>query len=406
MKTPALRTLSSHDETKAVKWSLSYSYFACFIIIGLALSSLGPTLQMLSDQTGTSLSQISYLFMSRSLGYIIGAIFSGWILDKYPAHFIMGITLLCMSCLLFFIPEASLLWTLIAIMAFLGSAESVVDIGGNAMLIRVHRSEVAPFMNSLHFFFGVGGLLAPLLVGLMIQQSLSIAWIYRLISIAIIPVAIWILSLPTPALILKETKASETKTPNRLLLSVILLFLLIYVGFESSVGGWIFTYGTESGISNLAQAAYLTSLYWAAFTIGRLVSIGIVLRYKLSLILLVNLAGVLVCVSALFLVQSSLTALSVLTVGIGFFVAPIFPTIFSFSEKHIVLNSRITGILFFFGSLGSLSFPWLIGQSIEPYGAQSFLYFLLFMAVACIVLLFLILYLSRHRIGSGKGINY
>ena len=53
-----------------------------------------------------------------------------------------------------------------------------------------------------------------------------------------------------------------------MLVTLIALFFFLYVGAEVSAGGWIYSFALKSGIATVSSAAYLTSVFWAAFTAG------------------------------------------------------------------------------------------------------------------------------------------
>lgn len=59
-----------------------------------------------------------------------------------------------------------------------------------------------------------------------------------------------------------------------------MLFRFFYVRAELTFGNWIFTYTVTLKLADATQAAYLTSGFWLAFTIGRLVSIPAAARFK------------------------------------------------------------------------------------------------------------------------------
>jgi fucose permease len=44
------------------------------------------------------------------------------------------------------------------------------------------------------------------------------------------------------------------------------------VGAETSYGGWIFTYAVRVYNFEEADAAYLSSVFWASITVGRLIA--------------------------------------------------------------------------------------------------------------------------------------
>ena len=53
--------------------SKTVNYFASFVGLGMVDSALGATLLGLAENTRTDLSEISFLFVARSAGYLLGA---------------------------------------------------------------------------------------------------------------------------------------------------------------------------------------------------------------------------------------------------------------------------------------------------------------------------------------------
>ena len=61
---------------------------------------------------------------------------------------------------------------------------------------------------------------------------------------------------------------------------MIALLLFLFVAAEASYGGWVYTYALKLGIGSATTAAYLTSAFWGALTLGRLVSIPLAARFR------------------------------------------------------------------------------------------------------------------------------
>ena len=146
------------------KTAATAGYFGAFIALGLAVSVLGPTLPSLAANTQTSLASISLLFTAHSLGYLLSAISGGRLYDRLPGHAVLVASLLVTSAMLALVPLIPELWLLVIILLVSGAATGTLDIGGNTLLVWVHRERVGPFMNGLHFFFGVGAVCAPIII--------------------------------------------------------------------------------------------------------------------------------------------------------------------------------------------------------------------------------------------------
>jgi fucose permease len=253
------------------KISKTIAYYLAFIALGMTTASLGPTLPGLAEHTQTRLGEISFLFTARSLGYLLGSMRGGRWYDRTPGHRIAALMLLLMAGMMALIPSLPLLWLLAAALLALGFGEGTLDVGGNTLLVWVHRERVGPFMNALHFFFGVGSFLAPLIIAQAILLSDDITWAYRALAILILPAAalLWRLSSPEIPQAARDEQAGRA---NYGLVALFALYFFLNVGAEGSFGGWIYTYARAMNLGTEITAAYLTSAFWGAFTVGRLLS--------------------------------------------------------------------------------------------------------------------------------------
>ena len=355
-----------------VKTSQTIAYCAAFIALGLISASLGPTLTGLARHTSSAIAQASWLFTARSLGYLLGSLGGGRLYDRLRGHPLMAAALLLMSVAFALAAVIPWLWLLALVLLVVGMGEGTVDVGGNALLVWVHRSRVGPYMNALHFFFGLGALLSPILVAQFVLRSGDITWAYWALSLLILPVPLVLLRLPSPH------DRGEDETPGRPrqetngrhwgLVFLIALCLFLYVGAEVGFGGWIFTYAVTLGLADETVAAYLTSLFWGALTLGRLLSIPLAVRLRPQTLLLVELLGCVLSVGLMLLFPGSLTAVWIGTFGVGFSISALFPTIISFAEGRMRITGQVTGLFFVGSSAGGMTVPRIIGQLFEPLG--------------------------------------
>ncbi len=391
-------TMTNEETSQSVqtrKTAKSSGYFLAFIGLGMAGAMFGPTLPFLAEQTGSQLSQISYLFMARSLGYLIGSVLGGRTYDRLPGHTIMGIALLLMAGAMAAIPTIPLLWALALLFVVFGAMEGTVDVGGNTMLVWVHHPNTGPFMNALHFFFGIGTFLAPILIAQVMLVSGAIRWPFWIMALLILPVAVWILSQPSPSS-LKTDQNNPAGKANPLLVVLIALLFFMAVGAEISFGGWIYTYALRLNLANATTAAYLTSLYWGSFTLGRLLGIPITMRLRPRTVLLSDVIGCALGVLVVLFFPRPEIGVWIGTAIFGLAMASIFPTLISFAEHRMVLTGQVTSYFFVGSSLSGMITPWLIGQMFESIGPQvTMVTILIDMLLALVILLALIGYSSR-----------
>uniref|UniRef100_A0A7C4PF01 MFS transporter n=1 Tax=Anaerolinea thermolimosa TaxID=229919 RepID=A0A7C4PF01_9CHLR len=369
-------------------------YYAAFIALGLTTASLGPTLPGLAETTRTDISRISFLFVMRSLGYLLGSINAGRLYDKKPGNPVMALALFFAGALLVAVPVIPYLWLLAIVILLIGFTEGTVDVGGNTLLVWLHQDRVGPYMNGLHFTFGIGALLSPVIVAQAISLSGSYRWAYWVLGLIMIPIAAWIIRVPSPHFHKDESRPVESRT-NTYLLILLVMFFFLYVGAESSFGGWVYTYTINMGLGTETSAAYITSLFWGALTIGRLLAIPIASRLRPGAMLGIDLAGCVISLGMINLFSSSQTILMIGTIGTGVFMASIFPTLINLAQQKMQITGRITSWFFVGASSGGMFLPWIIGQFFTPVGPRITMLAILISVLVSTVIFLLVLRSNR-----------
>ena len=352
------------------KYILTTAYYLAFILLGLTLGAEGPTLPKLAENTSSTLDQISLIFFSGSLGYLLGSYISGRIYDRLPAHQFLAGVILLLGIAIAFVPAASSLWMLLLITLIAGFAKGSLDVGGNTLILWVHHEKVGPFMNGLHALFGLGAFVGPLIVARVLEITDNIYLVYWTLAIAALPVATLIWSLPSPSA--RPTPEEHKDVPLPVLpLAIMVLCFLLYVGSEVGFGTWIYTYALEQGLGTEITSAYLTSAFWGAFTIGRLLAIAISTRLRPLTILYLDFAGCLVSLGLILLFRGSATVLWVGSILLGISFASIFPTFLTLSEERMHVTGTMAGWFLVGGSIGGMILPWGIGQAFVRIGAGA-----------------------------------
>ena len=354
-----------------------FAYFAGFILLGLSAAIMGPTLNQLAAHTGSSLSDISILFTMRSIGYLIGAILSAFLYERFRGHRVMAVALIGIAITLFITPSASVLWVLAAITLFSRAFGGLMDTGENTLIVWALGKRVGPYMNALHLTFGIGAFLAPMLVAWATSQQGDIHGAYWAIAILAVPLAIAIWRVPSPARPIAQasqvgnsTRLSMSKAQLRVLL-LILLFYFFYVGGEVTMGGWLYNYALATQIGDAVGAAALSSAFWGAYTVGRVASIPIALRWPPMRIMQVDAVGGVLCALLLWVGQGNLWLTWAGVIGVGLSLASLFPTMLAYAETRLPMTGKVTSGIMASASIGATITPWVVGQVFTSVGAAS-----------------------------------
>jgi len=375
-------------------------YYASYVVLGLSLSVLGPTLLSLADQTGSTLGQIGIIFSANSLGVIAGSLLGGWIYDRQKGHPTFAAALLLMAVLLFGIPLISSRWILVAAMLVLGVAAGVVDVGGNTLIVWLFGKAVGPYMNALHLFFGVGALLAPILADRVVVATNGIRWVYWILALLALPILVWVLRTPSPSRAPEPDRDKPAGTRSlqgySLLVVMVSLFFFLHTGTELSYGGWIFSYAVALQIGPDSIARLLNSAYWGGFTLGRVISIPLALKLRPQTMLLLDLIGAISSLGVIALLPGWPPAIWIGTVGLGLSIASLFPTSLNFAEQHMPISGRVTSYFLVGANAGAMVLPWVIGRLFESVGPQAMMWMLGSVVVIALVILLVIMGYSRR----------
>ena len=383
----------------------TFAYYTTFITLGATMALSGPALPWLAQHTNSRLDQISAIFVASSLGYMVGSQLGGQAYDRFQGHRIQALAVLLISLSATLVPVLHSLWFLVAILFLLGTFQGSLDVGCNTLLTWIHGEKVGPFMNGLHFFYGVGSFVAPLIFARVVLAAGEISWAYWIFSLLALPVATWLWFMPSPPIRKRAHAAASGRSINGLFL-LFVFFFVFTVGVELGFGNWIYTYSFRLHLATETGAAYLTSGFWGAFSIGRLLGVVTSSRLRPPVILLIDLAGCLVAFAILLLWPVSTLALWAGTILMGLSIASVFATGMAFAEQRLSLTGTMIGWILVGVGIGGMVFPWLIGQLFERISPRITMPILLVSnLIAFVLLLALILPLRKKEFGSYPSIQ-
>lgn len=391
--------------TQKEKLRNTLGYYLIFISLGFGMGITGPALPSLAKQTGSTLGAIGSMFLVGSLGGLLGTAISGRILDRISQrHLVLGISQLIITIMLAVTPLAGNLWILLLIVFINGFPIGMINTGANTLLMWTHGEKAGPYVNGLHFSFGLGAFLAPTVFAQVLNLGGTYQHAYWALAALAVPVTMFMLFLPGspehPHQHEDETQTWENLRSALPIVLIAMLFLFFYVGSEITFGNWIYTYALTLNLADITNAAYLTSGFWLFFTIGRAVSVPVAVRFKPTQILTVAFLGVFGALTLAIVVPQSITVLWIAAAAVGFFMAPIWATGYNLAGQSIKLTATISSIIILGDSLGAVVLPWLTGLAIERFGAHT-MPWLVLSSLTLNVLVFGIMLLQRSRMPKG-----
>lgn len=376
MSVPLTQSLPREDRSRSSALTQTAAYYVAFVALGLTGPLFGPALSSLATQTGVALNAVSAIFIANSMGRLAGSLLAGRLLDHLPGHRVVVAGLGGAAVLMALVPFVPALMLLVVAFFVLGIAQNLIDVGGNTLLVWAHAgANVGPFMNGLHLAFGIGAFLAPLLVARSLASAGNASLAFWVVAAGMLPLAIWLLRIPSPSPLrqLRQTiavDASSSAASGGPAIALVCIFFFLIVGAEVAMSGWVFNYGTASGMARDSAAA-LAAVFWGAYIFSRLLAIPVSIRVRPEHMLVVNLIGAVVSAMTFAFGHVWPPGAWLGASGIGFFIASTFPTMLTWLGARINVTGRVNGFLFASANIGAMTFPFLIGQLFEPIGPQS-----------------------------------
>ena len=300
------------------------------IALGLNNGIVGPTLLDLRILTQSSVSEIAYILPGRAAGFTVGSFVVGVLWTRVNVQLFLCACMFTSMMLTIGITLNRTLPGLIVTFFLNGICMGCLDAGSNMFLIDIWGKENPPFLQALHFAFGFGAFLAPLLATpyllpkidedgediesnirnidtnvsdidiedvstisnhtIYLPDDVKLIYPYGIISTLTLINALIFLTLffkyretpPHPSRIIEapeesdnKTSASDNNSKFRILIIVLMTcFLLFYCGLEITYGSFLTTFAVNSAMKlKKATGALMTSCFWATFTFFRLFAV-------------------------------------------------------------------------------------------------------------------------------------
>ena len=369
MKANATTTLSNRP---LLLWIATAGGFFSFFAFGFVDNIKGPALPSLLQDLNLSYSQGGGILFGAYLGFVIATLLAGPISDLLGNRAILLAAGLLITTGLVGLSMASTYPLLFLAMLVVGLGTGSIEVGGNGLIVALHREAQGRFLNLLATFHGIGSMIAPLYAAWVLTSLGN----WRQIFLYCAPLALLL------ALIFAVTAGPPvpkgdghsfdlmTLRRNGFSPTMILFYLAIgfYVATELGIAAWIVEYLIQQKGVAPTTAAYYLSGFFAFVMVGRLIGSVVVERIGYLRSVLLAASGALICILIALFGPPTLALALPLS---GLFCSIIFPTITAaVSRLHTRNTGTILGLLFTAGGLGGTLGPAAIGVGSDAWGIQ------------------------------------
>ncbi|XP_053736656.1 sodium-dependent glucose transporter 1 isoform X1 [Synchiropus splendidus] len=377
------------------RWMVTLVLCASFLGLGMSISVLGPTFEDLALNVKKNISNISYIFVGRSGGYMAGSLIGGILFDCMNPHLLLGLSLVITAvgmCAIPFCKEAAVLT---ALMSSIGISMGVLDTGGNVLILNTWGDQAGPHMQALHFSFAVGAFASPIIAKLLFGSAignitgnssaplgkaaedhmtvrymrgghLKSMWAYVVIGSFVFVVALQFFVLWLRGSFSRDVTRSATSKPlvakhHTALVVLLFFFFFAYVGAEVAYGSFIFTFAKDYAGMDQSQAAGLNSLFWGTFAACRGLAIFFATCMFPGTMILLSLVASTVSSTLLCLFSRERAALWACTALYGASMATIFPSGISWLEQYTTVTGHTAAAFVVGAGLGEMVLPAFLG---------------------------------------------
>jgi fucose permease len=408
---------------KFTPFRLAVTFFG-FVLVGANSGTISVILPGMSSYYHIDNAVVGFFFLASATGYFLSALCSSLLLQKLGLRLflLLGVILLLLGTLTIVVrPSFEIL---LATRLFIGVGVAFIETGSNAYVVALPRNTA--WLNSLHAFYGAGALFGPIVAAYLLTLHWQWNAVFLLWMLLSVPMLIGVIFGFAPLAGDREASAEENiysgaletgknnageqaRSRDNIMLATIklplvwlaVIFLLLYVGVETSVGNWSYTFLVEGQHLPTLLSGWVVSGYWLGLTLGRLVLARLTERRGISNLTLVIsctiglLVGIILVWALPFTIVAALGFLF-----IGFSLGPIYPTTVAvlptLVPKRLVTSA--IGFLVSVSVLGIALFPWIAGILAQATTIYSLLPYVLAQGI---LMLLCWLVLSRQSTGPG-----
>jgi MFS transporter, FHS family, glucose/mannose:H+ symporter len=343
---------------------------AAFILTGVMTTLLGPMLPILSGRWTLSDSQAGYLFTAQFATSILGVAISSLMVHRYGYRLTLVFGLGFMAVGACILARASWIVGLVSVCVY-GFGLGLTIPTANLLIAKLHPDRRAAALNLLNFSWGIGAVGCPFVVAaLQRSQRTSLLLFGMTVCLGLVAISLGYIRMPgdTKGNSAKEFPLDKKIWTNRFVPILGALFF-IYVGTESSIGGWVASYARRIDTGSGTFWALTPSFFWGALLLGRAVAPVILRRVRETTLAS---AGLVLASLGIFVILIANTmALVVAGASLaGFGLASVFPiNIALLSQWFGEMASHVGPMMFALSSFGGAIVPWLVGALSSRFGS-------------------------------------
>ena len=349
-----------------------------FLMFAMTSDAVGSVIPKIIQEFHLSMKAASAFQYAPMAAMALGALVLGFLADRlgHKRTIVLGLVLYGVSSALFALGNG--FGQFVALLAIGGLGVSVFKTGALALVGDVSHStsQHTSFMNVIEGFFGIGSILGPAIVAVLIVHGLSWKWLYVIAAgVCALLVGLSLAAHYPPRRTEVRAPASLAHTLALLRDPYALLFsclISLYVAVEVAIYVWMPTYLHVYHGPLLWLVPYALTVFFVLRAAGRMVGAWVLSHLSWSTALALLSLAILGCFAG-SLAGGARAGLVLLPLS-GLFMSVIYPTINSkgisgFPKSE---HGRVAGLLLAFTALAAAVGPFAMGAVSDAYGSPKY----------------------------------
>jgi fucose permease len=342
-------------------------------LFGIVMALFGAILPALRARLGIDLAQAGGLFLVMNAGMLATSLGLGPLVDRFgmkpplaagPVVEGLGLAVVASAA-----GYTALAWGALLI----GIGGGALNSSTNALVADLHDSPEArsAALNKLGVFFGIGAVLMPFAIGLLLEAaSFSAILLAAALVCLLVAVHNTLAPLPPPKQAGHPPLAGILALARQPVVVVFAALLFFQSGIEFVAGGFVSSFLVRETGFSVEAAAWTVAGYWGALMLARLVLSRAALRLDGRRLIVGCALATAASVSLLAASRQPAVAVSA-SLAIGAALAGIFPTAFGIvAARYPSRTGTVFGLLLAAALSGGMLLPWFAGQVGEAHGLR------------------------------------
>jgi len=332
------------------------------LVYGMIAAMLGTILPDLSARFNLTPKQNGSIAFAQAMGLIIASLAVGPLIDLQGKKVGLVLGLAIITIALFALPKSNGYGQIVMYIFLLGLGGGIIVTAGNALASDVSEDRRAMTLNLLNLFFGLGGLLTPLISANLLSRN-SIKLCYTVAVLSAITLCVHILTpMPAPSGTVNFQVGEIGAVLGKPQLFLLALFLFLYVACEVGVWNWLAQHLISQGIPE-SRALNILSLGFAlGLLLGR-VAVAPLFATIPPIDVTLGAAVLMTITTFLMLRSANPTTAWVLVFFAGVAMAPVFPTVLAMvGDSFKQMTATAMGLVITSGWIGLAVSSRIIGS--------------------------------------------